>query len=110
MTRKARFHLIAAAFLALTPNVWCQRYSDWRVYRASDGMAESACVSVSVGIDGKVLVKHLDADSISELDGYSIRSFQSPEVSRNRIYEGPGGELWTAVAAGLEEFRDNHWV
>lgn len=73
-------------------------------------MAESACVSVSIGVDGKVLVKHLDADSISELDGYSIKSFQSPEVSRNRIYESPGGELWTAVAAGLEEFRDGKWV
>ena len=110
MTRKARFFATAAAFLALAPNVWSQRYSDWRVYRASDGMAESACVSVSVGINGNVLVKHLDADSISELDGYSIRSFQSPEVSRNRICEGASGELWTAVAAGVEEFRDHQWI
>ncbi|HLX70446.1 MAG TPA: two-component regulator propeller domain-containing protein, partial [Verrucomicrobiae bacterium] len=102
--------MTAAAFLALAPSAWCQRYSDWRVYRASDGLAESACVSVSIGVDGKVLVKHLDAGSISVLDGYSIKSFQSPEVSRNRIYESPGGELWTAVAAGLEEFREHQWI
>lgn len=110
MTRKARFLLTVAAFLALAPSAWCQRYSDWRVYHASDGMAESACVSVSIGANGEVLVKHLDADSISELDGYSITSFKSPEVSRNRVYGGSGGQLWTAVAGGLEEFRNGQWV
>jgi signal transduction histidine kinase/ligand-binding sensor domain-containing protein len=110
MTRKARFLVAAAAFLALAPSAWCQRYPDWRAFRAADGMAESACVSVSIGVNGKIFVKHLDADSISVLDGYSITSVRSPEVSRNRIYEGPGGQLWTPVAAGLEEFRDHEWV
>ena len=110
MTRKARFFVTVAAFLALTPSAWCQRYLDWRVFRTSDGMAESACVSVSLGANGKVFAKHLDVDSISQLDGYSVTSFKSPEVSRNRVYEGPGGQLWTAVAAGLEEYRNGAWI
>jgi signal transduction histidine kinase len=102
--------MTAAAFLALSPSAWCQRYPDWRAFRASDGMAESACVSVSIGANGNILAKHLDVDSISELDGYSITSFKSPEISRNRVYESSGGQLWTAVAAGLEEFRDGAWT
>lgn len=110
MTRRGCFFLITAMFIALAPDGLCQRYLDWRVYHASDGLAESACVSVSIGINGKVLVKHLNVDSIDELDGYSITNFESPEIGRNRIYESFGGQLWTSAAAGLEEFRDNAWL
>lgn len=109
MTRRRCSFLLAAALIALARTGLCQRYSDMRVYHASDGLAESACVSVSIGINEKVLVKHLNVDSIDELDGYSITSFQSPEVGRNRIYESSGGQLWTTSAAGLEEFRDHAW-
>ena len=73
--RKGRLFSIAAAFLTLVPSAWAQRYSEWRTYRASDGMAESACVSVTVGVNEKVLAKHINAGSVSELNGYSIASF-----------------------------------
>jgi signal transduction histidine kinase/ligand-binding sensor domain-containing protein len=88
---------------------WGQRYSDWRIFRAADGMPESACVSVTVGVNEKVLVKHIDVDSISELDGYSVTSFASPAVGRNRVYESSGGQLWTVAPEGLEEFQDGAW-
>src|SRR3954447_17311675 len=61
-----------AVFIALAPMAFGQRYSDWRTYRASDGMAESPCVSGAVGHNEKSLAKDINADSISELNGYSI--------------------------------------
>jgi signal transduction histidine kinase len=108
-TRKGRFSFIAAAFLALVPAAWGQRYSDWRVYRASDGLAESRCVSVTADVNEKVVTKHIDTNTISELNGYSVNSFPSPEIGRNRVYESSGGQLWTVAAGGLEEFRDGDW-
>jgi signal transduction histidine kinase len=109
-TRKGRFFfLVATAFIALAPLAWGQRYSDWRIYRAADGLAESPCVSVTVGVNEKVLAKHINVDSISELNGYSVASFASPEVGRNRVYESSGGQLWTAVTGGIEEFQNGAW-
>ncbi len=107
ITRKGCVFL--AVFLLLSPMAWGQRYSDWRVYRASDGMAESACVSVTVSLNEKVLAKHLDVGSISELNGYTITPFVSPEIGRNRVYGSPGGQLWTVTAEGLEEYRNGTW-
>ncbi len=107
MTRKGCFFL--AVFLALAPMAFAQRYSDWRIYRASDGLAESACVSVAVGVNEKILTKHINADSISELTGYSVSIFPSPEVGRNRVFESSGGQLWTVTSQGLAEFRDGTW-
>lgn len=97
------------AFITLAPMAWGQRYSDWRIYRAADGMAESACVSVIVGANEKVLATHINADSISELNGYSITSFSSPEIGRNGIYESSGGQLWTITSEGLTEFHEGAW-
>ena len=106
---KGRFFLIAAAFLTLAPMAFAQRYSDWRMYRADDGMPESACVSVTAGLTGNVLARHINSDSISKLDGFSISTFASPEVGRNRVYDTAGGQLWTATMGGLAEFRENGW-
>lgn len=109
ITRKARFFLLAAAFVALAPFARGQRYSDWRIYRAADGLPESACVSVSLGANGRVFVKHVDLDTISQLDGYSISSFPAPEIGRNRICESSLGQLWSVTSQGLEEFRSRAW-
>jgi signal transduction histidine kinase len=109
MMRKGRFFLVATAFLMLVPAAWGQRYSDWRIYRAADGLAESPCVSVTVGLNDKVLARHINANAISELDGYSITTFEAPEVGRSRVYESSGGQLWTPSPEGLQEFRDGSW-
>ena len=108
-TRKGRFFLVATALITLAPMAWAQRYSDWRSYRAADGLPESPCVSVTVGSNQKVLAKHINVDFISELNGYSITSFDSPEVGRSRVYESSGGQLWTVSTEGLEELRDGEW-
>lgn len=105
----ARCLLVAAAFLVFAPMAWGQRYSDWRIFRANDGLAESACVSVTVGANEKVLVKHIDVNSISELNGYTVATYKSLEMGRNRIYQSSGGQLWTATSEGLAEFVDGEW-
>ena len=106
-TRKGCFFL--AAFLTLAPMAFAQRNSEWRIYHNTDGMPESACVSVTAGPSGKILASHINSDSISELDGFSITSSASPEVGRSRVYETAGGQLWTVTADGLAEYRDNAW-
>jgi signal transduction histidine kinase len=106
---KGRFFQIAAAFLALAPAAFAQRYPDWRIFRAGDGMPESPCVSVTAGLNEKVLTKHINSDSVSELNGYTITSFASPEVGRNRVYGSSGGQLWTVTSTGVAEFIGGEW-
>jgi signal transduction histidine kinase/ligand-binding sensor domain-containing protein len=106
-TRKGCFFL--AAFLTLAPAAFAQRYSDWRIFRAADGMPESPCVSVTVGSNEKVLTKHINSDSISELNGHTISSFPSPEVGRSRVYGSSGGQLWTVTSTGVAEFFAGEW-
>jgi ligand-binding sensor domain-containing protein len=89
---------------------WGQKAANWHVYRVTDGLAESACVSVSVTPQGKVLARHLDLASVSELDGYSIVVSSTPGVGANRLYESPGGQPWTVAPQGLEEFKGGTWV
>src|SRR5258706_4996296 len=106
-----RWHfLLGAAFVALVQTSLAQRASNWRVYKAADGLPESACVSVTVSPNGKVLVKHLSQPAVSELDGYAINTVPSPETAQGRGYESPGGQLWTISPDGLQEFANGNWV
>jgi hypothetical protein len=73
-------------------------------------LPESACAAVTVGTQGKILAKHLTVPFLSELDGYSVSNFPAPEMRSGRVYESPGGQLWTLVPEGLEEFKDGAWM
>jgi signal transduction histidine kinase/ligand-binding sensor domain-containing protein len=75
-----------------------------------DGLPESGCISVTLAPQGKVLVRHLHAASVSQLDGYTVTAIPAPETGKGRVYESPGGQLWTVVAEGLREFRNGNWV
>lgn len=108
ITRRGCFFL--AAFLTLAPAALAQRYSDWRIFRAADGMSENPCVSVTVGPSEKIFAKHINTDSISELNGFAITTFPSPEVGRNRVYGSSGGQLWTVTSTGVAEFVLGHWI
>jgi signal transduction histidine kinase/ligand-binding sensor domain-containing protein len=81
----------------------------WRVYKLADGLPESACISVTSSPQGKVLVHHLTAPYISELEGYGITVLPSPETGKSRVYQSPAGQLWIAMPEGLREFRDGAW-
>jgi signal transduction histidine kinase len=98
------------ALLAVTPASWGQRSWSWRIYTLADGLPESACISVTAAQPGRVLVRHLRQPLISELDGYEIHSVPAPENAVGRVYESPGGQLWTVVPGGLQEFKKDTWV
>ena len=95
-------------FLALT--AFSQRASDWRVFNREDGLAESACASVSLSPRGQVLVTHPDSNCVSVLDGYDVMNYPAPGPEHGRIRQGGGGQLWTATATGLLEFKDGQWI
>jgi ligand-binding sensor domain-containing protein len=73
-------------------------------------LPESACFSVTVGQQGKILVKHPNRPLLSELDGYEVNVLPSPDTGPNRVYASPAGQLWAATTEGLREFRDGAWV
>ncbi|HWY76593.1 MAG TPA: hypothetical protein VN281_13295, partial [Verrucomicrobiae bacterium] len=108
MSRKGWFLL--GLLLALAGVCRGQRISNWRVYRIADGLPESACASVTVSPRGRVCVRHLNVESVTGLDGYTVRSFPAPGPIPGRIYESAGGQLWAAANQGLEEFQDGSWV
>ena len=72
MTLKRLFLLFGPALVAWTEASWGQKVSNWRVYRAADGLSESACMSLEMAPHGRILVRHFNLASISELDGYGI--------------------------------------
>jgi signal transduction histidine kinase/ligand-binding sensor domain-containing protein len=96
--------------MALIRPSWGQKSSAWQFYNLADGLPESACVSVTAVQQGKVVVRHLRQPFISELDGYGINPVPAPENSVGRVYESPGGQLWTVVPGGLQEYKNDAWV
>ena len=76
----------------------------------ADGLPESACSSVSLAPQGKVLTRHLKSGSVSELDGYTITVIPAPSAGIGRVYQSPGGQLWAVVAEGLQEFKHGEWI
>jgi signal transduction histidine kinase len=105
-----RAWLVLAAVELFTGTSWGQHASNWRVYRAADGMPESACASVTTGPHGRVWTRHWQVPSISGLDGYSVQTIAMPSAGQTRIYESPGGQLWTTYDDGLQEYIDGAWT
>jgi len=105
-----QWFLFCWVFLALTASCWGQKASNWRIYKLADRLPESACISVTVSPQGKVLARHFALPIVTELDGYSVRTIPSPEIGKSRVYQSPGGQLWAVVPEGLQEFREGAWV
>jgi signal transduction histidine kinase len=110
MTSRRQFLCLGAALLASAEICWGQKASNWRVYKLADGLPESACFAATISAQEKILVRHLNLPLVSELDGYKIIPRPALETEKNRIYESPGGQLWTAAPEGLHEFKDGTWV
>ncbi len=102
--------VLTAALLAGAAAGWGQKIPNWRTYKMADGLRESACLSVTVSAQGKVLARHYNAPFVSELDGYGISVKQLPEIGKGRLYQSPGGQLWTVIPQGLLEFKDGIWL
>jgi signal transduction histidine kinase len=114
MTPKGWMLLLGAALLMPLETSWGQKPSNWpvnwRAYRIADGLPESACISVALAPQGKVLARHLKSGSVSELDGYTVSVIPSPGPGNGRVYQSPGGQLWAVVAEGLQEFKNGQWM
>src|SRR5438552_3454248 len=109
MSRTGWIVFLGAAFVTLAGTTMGQRPPNWRVYKLPDGLPESACISVSISSQGKVVANHLSVSSITKLDGYTVTVLPSPQ-GRGRVYESPGGQLWTVAPEGLEELKEDNWV
>jgi len=105
-----RVFFSGTAFLALAQAGRGQNASDWRVYKAEDGMHQSVCVSVSVAPNGTVLARHPRGTFITELDGYNVTPISLPEPAGD-VAESPGGQLWALVGNNsLQEFKKGVWM
>src|SRR5579871_686832 len=110
MMPKLRLFVFIAGLWAVTPWATAQRASAWRTFRASDGLADSVVLSVNAGPRGKIWLKHPGGESVSWLDGYGAGTLPSPGPGNYRIYESPGGQIWSLTGDGLQLFKDDHWV
>ena len=111
LTPKGLFSLAGAIFLSLaaTSSGQGQKDLNLRIFKLADGLAESACMSVTVAPQGQVLVRHTGAAGVSEFNGYTISVLPSPGEGNSRIYGSPAGQLWTVSREGLEEFKGGGW-
>src|SRR2546430_2156990 len=109
MMRDGWIVLFGAALVALAETALGQRPASWRAYKVIDGLPESACSSVSISPQGKVMAKHLNLSSASELGGYTVTIVPTPEGA-SRIYQSPGGQLWTVAPTGLQEMKEGSWI
>lgn len=107
---RLRLFLVLLVALATAPAALGQRSAPWRVYRMADGLAEPACVSVTLGSRGKVIVGHATQPFAAEIDGFDVRSIPAPARLPLRYYQSPGGQLWTVAHQGLLEYRSETWI
>jgi streptogramin lyase len=99
MARAAPLVVFALAG-SLCLSAFGQKASSWRVYREPDGLPENACVSVALIPQGGVWVRHQTMAVISKIDGYEVEQVNSPGIGNARVYQSPGGQLWTAASQG----------
>ena len=105
-----RILLLGTALLAPAQAGLGQGASYWRVYKADDGLHQSACVAVSVAPNGKVLAVHLNRTFATGLDGYSVTPITLPEPTEE-VSASSGGQLWATIRNGLlQEVKPDTWV
>ncbi len=100
------------AFLALASTCAGQRGSDWRVYKAADGLPETVASAVTIGPHGHLWIRHPNVEWVGWLSGYEIKAIPSPGPGNSRIYESASGQLWTVTSDGLAQYNKNDtaWI
>ncbi len=109
MSRRGLSLAFVGVLLALGPLMAAPATNHWRAFTRADGLPENACVSVTVGSGGNILLRHAKAATVSVFDGYGFTLVAAPDTNRSRIYESPGGQLWTVTRDGVMEFREGEW-
>lgn len=87
-----------------------QSSSAWRVFKASDGLAETPTTSVSVSPKGNVWVSHSEADEVDWLDGNSVHHLPRPPGWSNRLCQSRSGQIWAMAANGVQKFTGGKWI
>lgn len=82
--------------------------SRWTHYRMSDGLPSAGPAGVTISPRDRVWIRHLEANTITELTGYDIASQTVPEGSAKRVYESRSAQLWTTHARGIHLWS-NKW-
>ena len=97
------------SLILLSAGIAAPQTNHWRTFTKEDGLPENSCVSVTVGASGNILSRHAKSAAISVFDGYNFTTVPAPGTNRGRIYESPGGQLWTVTHEGVLEFREGEW-
>src|ERR1051325_3229934 len=87
------FPTLVCILFAWPGGSWAQKASNWRAFRAADGLAESVNKSVTISSRGNVWIRHFEANTIDCLDGYEVQSIPSPGMGNYRVYEGRAGQI-----------------
>jgi len=103
--------LIGALFVALAATSSGQAPAgvNFRIFKLADGLAESACMSVTVGHRESACEAHRHGRR-QRIGGYAISVIPAPVEGNSRVYGSPGGQLWTVSRQGLQEFMGGGWV
>lgn len=101
---------LAWVTIILAVRVGAEEQANWRLFRTSDGLRDSAVSAVTVSPRGNVWAKHSDVNEISVLDGYEFHAIPSPGRDNYRIYESQTGQLWSLYAGGIIVFEGGQWV
>ncbi len=105
---KPGVHLAVAFATCVTLGSAAEPTGDgWRQFTAEQGLPENSCQNLTVSANGDVLVRHTAATNVTIFDGYRFKSQVVP--GRNRVYESPGGQLWTVTEQGIWESRGGNW-
>lgn len=110
MKRRGLSLSFVGALLALPQIYAAEPMNQWRRFTRADGLPEISCVSVTVGAGGNILLRHAKSADVTIFDGYDFLTVPAPDTNRSRIYESPGGQLWTVTRDGLLEYRDGEWL
>ena len=106
MQPKGWLPLFIAALMASVPSAEAQRGSNWRVYKAADGLPETLATAISLGPRGHIWVRHPNVEWIGRLDGYDVAAIPAPNLGNSRIYEGASGEIWTSSGNEIFQYQD----
>jgi signal transduction histidine kinase len=90
--------------------VEAQKASNWRMYKAADGLRESLTTAVTPSPRGNLWIRHGEMDTLSVLDGYTIRHLPAPAQYSYRVYESAAGKVWSVGTKGLLEFVAERWL
>lgn len=87
-----------------------ERSSNWKMFKAADGLHETYASSLTVSPRGTVWIKHgVGATHLSVYDGFQIQTLPSAGPDAYRVYESRTGQLWSLSSSGLVVYAGEQW-